>query len=92
MSTFTIKYIPNNWLFNDLVSCHKDPLEYKWINNVVAVAGVSDTLTQIHNDTWYGTFVEEHKLEINVKLIKPKTLTEIIKSTDITLILNFSIE
>jgi FkbM family methyltransferase len=74
---------PNNYLFNDLVSCSEDNLEYKWLDNVVAVAGVSSTLSQMHNDTWYGSFVEEHKLKINTKLIKPKSLTEIIKSTDI---------
>jgi FkbM family methyltransferase len=74
---------PNNFLFNDLVSCYKNELEYKWIDNVVAVAGVSNTLTEMHNNFWYGNFVKEKCLNINTKLIKPKTLTEIIKSTGI---------
>lgn len=77
---------PNNYLFNDLVSIHNENLEYKWLDNVVAVAGVSNTLTSMHNDTWYGSFTNINNLKINTKSITPKTLTEIIKSTDIQFI------
>ena len=83
---------PNNYLFNDLVSCETEELEYKYMNDVVAVAGVSNTLSSMHNNNWYGKFAEENDWGINTKLIKPKTLTEIIKSTDIQSIDLFSLD
>lgn len=83
---------PNNYLFNDLVSCETEELEYKYMDNVVAVAGVSQTLSTMHNDTWYGEFAKKNKCKVNVKLIKPKTLTEIIKNTDIQSIDLFSLD
>ena len=86
---------PNNYLFNDLVSCETEELEYKYMDDVVAVAGVSNTLTQYHSDEWYdkpGCLAEKNNWGINTKLIKPKTLTEIIKSTDIQSIDLFSLD
>lgn len=82
----------NNWLFNELISCNEEELEYKWIDSVVAVAGVSGTLSDMHNQTWYGSFVDKNNIKINTCLIKPKTLTEIIKSTKVDHIDLFSLD
>ena len=82
----------NNFLFNDLVSCFENELEYKYMDEVVAVAGVSDTLSESHNNSWYGKFADDNKITIKKCLIKPKTLTEIIKSTNLTHIDFFSLD
>ena len=75
---------PNNFLFNDLVSCYTEPLKFKYFVDIhAAVSGVENTLTQMH----YTEFFDEEYnkfLPQNTIYIKPKTLTDIIKSTNIT--------
>ena len=40
---------PNNFLFNNLVSCHKEPLKFRYfVNDHAAVSGVENTLSQHH--------------------------------------------
>ena len=40
---------PNNFLFNDLVSCNTEPLKFKYfVDFHAAVSGVEDTLSQFH--------------------------------------------
>jgi FkbM family methyltransferase len=75
---------PKNFLFNDLVSYHKDPLEFRYfLQCYAACSGVASTLSQHHMDVYYNNennrFLPQDKI-----VIKPKTLTEIIKSTSIT--------
>jgi hypothetical protein len=75
---------PNNFLFNDLVSCYTEPLKFKYFVDIhAAVSGVEDTLTHFHYTEFFD---KEHNkfLPQNTIYIKPKTLTDIIKSTNIT--------
>lgn len=46
---------PNNFLFNSLVSCHTEPLEFRYFEDgLAAVSGVENTLSQHHFDTYYN--------------------------------------
>lgn len=77
---------PNNLLFNDLVSCHKDELVFRYFEwTHAAVSGVENTLTKMHFDVFFDSDNAWHKTLPQSKMnIKPKTLTEIVKSTNIT--------
>ena len=77
---------PNNFLFNDLVSLHKEPLNFRYfVDCHAAVSGVEDTLSQHHFDTYFESNNEWNKsLPQNKILITPKTLKEIVKSTNLT--------
>jgi FkbM family methyltransferase len=73
---------PNNYLFNDLVSCYSEPLKFRYfIDGLAAVSGVENTLSQHHFDNYYN---KKMKTEQNSKFIIPRTLTSIIKTTNIT--------
>lgn len=74
---------PNNILCNDLVSCKEEPLEFRYfIQCYAACSGVENTLSQHHMDVYFNN--EHNKSLPQDKIIlKPKTLTEIIKSTNI---------
>ena len=74
---------PNNFLVNELVSCERDALVYRCIEGIEAVAGVASSLSHHHLEAYYDC--EKFKyLHQYTRLITPKTLTEIIKSTPIT--------
>jgi FkbM family methyltransferase len=75
---------PNNFLFNNLVSCNKEPLEFRYfLDHHAAVSGVENTLTNMHFDTYFEN--EQYKcLDQNKIKITPVSLTEIIKSTNLT--------
>jgi FkbM family methyltransferase len=77
---------PNNFLFNNLVSCHKEPLIFRYfVDSHAAVSGVENTLSQHHFDTYFESNNEWNKsLQQNKIFIKPITLTEIIKETKLT--------
>lgn len=77
---------PNNFLFNSLVSCHKEPLEYRYfVDSHAAVSGVENTLSQHHFDTYFESNNEWNKtLPQNKIFIKPVSLSEIVKSTNLT--------
>ena len=77
---------PNNFLFNNLVSCHKEPLEYRYfVDYHAAVSGVENTLSQHHFDTYFESNNERNKsLPQNKIFIKPISLTEIVKKTNLT--------
>jgi len=77
---------PNNFLFNNLISCHKEPLEFRYfVDQHAAVSGVENTLSQYHFDTYFESNNEWAKaLSQNKIFIKPTSLTEIVRSTDIT--------
>lgn len=75
---------PNNLLFNNLVSVHKEPLEFRYfIDHYAAVSGVENTLTQIHFDQFYENDDVKYFPQ-NKMLIKPKSLTDIVKETNLT--------
>jgi FkbM family methyltransferase len=75
---------PNNFLFNKLVSCHTDPLEFRYfVDFHAAVSGVENTMPPSHFDYFFDNktnrFLPQKKM-----FIKPVTLTEIVKETQIT--------
>lgn len=77
---------PNNFLFNDLVSCHTEPLDFRYfVHDHAAVSGVENTLSQHHFDVYFESNNEYNKsLEQNKISIKPRTLSEIVKETKLT--------
>lgn len=77
---------PNNFLFNNLVSCHEEPLEFRYfVNHHAAVSGVENTLPRQHFDIYFDSNNEFNKsLSQNKIFIKPISLTEIVKQTKIT--------
>ena len=77
---------PNNFLFNNLVSCHREPLEFRYfVDCHAAVSGVENTLSQHHFDTYFESNNEWNKsLQQNKIYIKPTTLSEIVKETKLT--------
>jgi len=76
---------PNNFLFNNLISCHEEPLEFRYfVDCHAAVSGVENTLSQHHFDTYFESNNEWNKsLPQNKIVMKPRTLTEIVKETNI---------
>ena len=72
---------PNNFLFDNLISCHKEPLNFKYfIDDYSPVSGVENTLSQHHFDNYFNKFA---MLPQNTILLIPKTLTDILKSTNL---------
>jgi FkbM family methyltransferase len=75
---------PNNFLFNDLVSCETESLKFRYfVDQHAAVSGVETSLSKHHFDTYFDNEKTQNLLQ-NTKSILPKTLTEIIKSTNLT--------
>jgi FkbM family methyltransferase len=75
---------PNNFLFNNLVSCNKEPLDFRYfLDNHAAVSGVENTLPNTHFDTYFENEQYKNLLQ-NVIKITPVSLTEIIKQTKIS--------
>jgi FkbM family methyltransferase len=71
---------PNNYLFNNLVSCLTENVVFRFfIDNYSGVSGVEHTLPQEHLSGFFKQIPEPQSRMI----IKPKSLTEIVKSTDI---------
>ena len=78
---------PNNFLFNNLVSCHEEPLKYRYFvnTNLSAVSGVENTLSQRHFDVYFENNSEWNKIQPqNSILITPTKLSEIVKLTNLT--------
>ena len=74
---------PNNFLFGDLVSCHTEPLKFRYfVDQHAAVSGVEDTLTQHHFDAYFESDDKLFKtFQQATKMMTPKSLTEIVNST-----------
>ena len=77
---------PKNHLFNALVSCHKEELPFRYfVNYHAAVSGVETTLSQHHFDNYFESNNEWNKsLPQNTILMRPKSLTAIVKETGLT--------
>lgn len=77
---------PNNFLFNNLVSCYKEPLEFRYfVDHHAAVSGVENTLSKFHFDTWFDSDNEWNKsLPQNKIFINPISLSEIVRKTNLT--------
>jgi FkbM family methyltransferase len=76
---------PNNFLFNELVSFHEEPLIFRYfIDDHAAVSGVETTLSQHHFDRYFESNDNYIKTLLQTKkIIKPISLTSIIKSTNL---------
>ena len=71
---------PNNYLFNNLVSCSNEDVVFRFfVDNYSGVSGVENTLPKEHFNNFFNSIYEPQ----DRILIKPITLTEIIKTTDI---------
>lgn len=77
---------PNNFLFNNLVSNSKENLKFRYfVNHHAAVSGVEKTLPQKHMDVYFESNNSFHQsLPQNSISMKPLSLTEIVKSTNIS--------
>lgn len=72
---------PNNYLFNELISCKKEPLTFKYFEEYHStLSGVESTLPRSHNTSYFDNDIYKDLIQGTITL-KPKTLTEIIKST-----------
>lgn len=72
---------PNNKLFNDLVSCLNEELNFKFFyDEYSGVSGIEKTLPIEH----YNNFYNYNPCPQGQIKLKTRTLTSIIKSTDIT--------
>jgi FkbM family methyltransferase len=72
---------PNNFLFNNLVSCHTEPLEFRYfVDYHAAVSGVENTLSKHHFDNYFDHEYNQ-SLPQNKIYIKPVSLSEIIRKT-----------
>ncbi len=84
---------PKNFLFNDLVSNSNEELKFRYFENFhAAVSGVEKTLSENHVKTYFDNSELQNVLPQSSVIIKPKSLTEIIKSTNITHIDLFSLD
>jgi FkbM family methyltransferase len=69
-----------NFLFNNLISCYEEELLFKYfLDNYSGVSGVEQTLPEEHYRNFYNV-IDEPQASI---LLKPTSLTSIIKRTDI---------
>lgn len=75
---------PNCVLFNNLVSNSKEELNFKYfLDGYSPVSGVEKTLSKHHFDTYYNDESKNNYPQSEM-LIKPRSLTDIIKSTNLT--------
>lgn len=73
---------PNNFLFNNLVSCHEEPLSFRYfVDGHAAVSGVEQTLPQQHFDVYFDKY--NGLLAQNRIMIKPIKLSDIVKQTNL---------
>lgn len=77
---------PDNFLFNNLVSCHTEPLEFRYfVDGFSPVSGVENTLSQHHFDHYFeNSNVRNDGNQQNTILIKPTTLSQIVRETKLT--------
>jgi FkbM family methyltransferase len=75
---------PNNILVNHLVSCHKEPLLFRYFEeSYSAVSGVENTLIPFHVDLFFENQQTQHLHQDKI-WITPKSLTEIVRETRLT--------
>jgi len=71
---------PNNYLFNNLVSCSTDEVLFRYfLDNYSGVSGVENTLPKEHFRNFFDSINEPQGRIV----IKPRTLTDIVKNTGI---------
>jgi FkbM family methyltransferase len=75
---------PHNFLFNQLISCHKEPLEFRYfVDYHAAVSGVENTLSQFHFNTFFDNIENQHLPQTKM-WIQPMSLTEVVQQTKLT--------
>lgn len=73
---------PNNFLFNNLISCHEEPLTFRYFEDIhAAVSGIENTLPQFLIENFFerNPYLPQNKI-----VIKPISLAEIVKGTNLT--------
>ena len=77
---------PNNFCFNNLISNSSEELKFRYfVDNIAAVSGVENTLSEHHFNTYFNSTSEWiSKQPQNEIFIKPKTLTDVVRETNIT--------
>ena len=71
---------PNNFLFNNLVSCSEEDVVFKYfLDNYSGVSGIENTLPKEHFNNFYNKLDDP---QANI-ILKPTSLSAIIKQTDI---------
>ena len=73
---------PNKFLFNNLISCHEEPLTFRYFEDIhAAVSGIENTLPQFLIENFFerNPYLPQNKI-----VIKPISLTEIVKGTNLT--------
>ena len=74
----------NNYLFNNLVSCQKEPLVFRYfLDNYSSVSGVENTLSNHHLENYFENNDKMKYVEQNKIIITPITLTEIMNKTNL---------
>ena len=74
---------PNNFLFNNLVSCHTEPLDFRcFVHHHAAVSGVENTLPPNHFDEYFNKYIGI--LPQDRIPMQPKSLSDIVKETGLT--------
>lgn len=75
---------PNNFLFNSLISCNEEPLEFRYfVDDGAAVSGVENTLSQHHFDDYFNNS-KNIELKQNKIFINPTKFSDIIHKTNFT--------
>ena len=75
---------PNNYLFYELVSCETDVLKFRFFHDRhAAISGIEKTLPQQHYDIYFNNIYNKDTPQYSITM-KPRTLKDIIKSTNIT--------
>ena len=75
--SFLEKNRPNNYLFNNLVSCHKEPLEFKYFTNThfISVSGVCIILPQSHLNKYENAPVSQDTISLTEIVKKNRFIT-----------------
>lgn len=81
---FLKKNRPHNYLFESLISSEIEELKFRFFTNKhTAVSGVEKTLPKQHYDTYFNNIENKNEVQHSI-LMKPTTLTNIVKRTPIT--------
>lgn len=80
---YLTKNRPNNYLFNDLISCETEELKFRFFyNRYAAVSGIETTLPEEHYKIYFNNIVNMYEPQF-IANMKPISLTDVIKRTQI---------
>ena len=79
-----VRSFANNFLFNDLISCHTTELKYRYfVEDYCAVSGVENTLPKFFFENCFYNPVFSDSRPQGVLYVKPRSLTDIIQESGI---------